>query len=358
MADDDRDAKGAKKISERERHLKLRQIELFLLAAKHETLLAAAKSAGVSTTYMSDVIASLERDLGEDVRLFERDQGGARLTPAGHLLFERGRRLLSEEAAARRDIADLIQDAPTGNRVLRVAYEPLFGGVVRNTAFHLLQSQGDASAGSPRIRVDATEATFPEITQRILEGEVDIGLCARPRRLTDALDNETVAVSPLVLVAGARGVFRSKSICSLEELAGRYFALPSRVPQQRDTAPSLRDVIDDYFHEHGFRPKRVIFEGNTLASVLDMVRTALPVTIAYDIAVHKDVVWLPSQLTPPHDDLVCIPLTPPPNRDLTVLAVRKAQAPPSLDAETFTNALRKANNLELPAGRGHKRLKV
>jgi molybdenum-dependent DNA-binding transcriptional regulator ModE len=94
---------------ERELHLKLRQIEVFLEAAQHENLLAASRVLGLSTSYMSDTIANLEEELG-DVRLFDRDAGGSRLTPAGKLLVERGRQLLDDEEAIRTTVAGAAPD--------------------------------------------------------------------------------------------------------------------------------------------------------------------------------------------------------------------------------------------------------
>jgi len=80
-----------------QQHLKLRQVEVFLEAAQYGNFGAASRSLGVSSAYVSESISDLERNLG-DVRLFDRDQNGARLTDAGKLLVEKGERLLNAEA--------------------------------------------------------------------------------------------------------------------------------------------------------------------------------------------------------------------------------------------------------------------
>jgi DNA-binding transcriptional LysR family regulator len=89
----------------RDSHLKLRQIEVFLEAARHENFGSASKRLGVSPAYISEAIASLERDLGEGTLLFDRDSGGASLTHAGKVFAARGEQLLRDEAAARNAIA-------------------------------------------------------------------------------------------------------------------------------------------------------------------------------------------------------------------------------------------------------------
>jgi DNA-binding transcriptional LysR family regulator len=328
--------------------LTLRQIDIFLAAARLENFRDASKALQISPAAIGQTIADMERTLGENVRLFERGSGqsGATLTAAGRLLFDHGDRIISEEAAVRRDIAGLGQNQPGAKNVVRIAYEPLFEGVIRNAAFSLLQGQGPTVSSGRGFRAETCEADFQNISRKVLNSDADIGFAALPRILDDALKAYRLAASPLVVVASTEGVFRSKTECNLTELKGRYFALPLRNGSRSDAALSLREVIDDYFQEHNFHPERVVFEGNTISAVLDMVRTAFPITICYAMAVRKEVVWQATSLTKLKRELVCIPLVPAPNRDLTLVALLKKGARPSFGAYAFAKMLMEANNLE------------
>src|SRR6201992_3542242 len=101
MANDDATKPAGKKGDERERHLKLRQVEVFARAAFLGNLGAAAKELGVSPAYISEAITSLERDLGDGVVLFDRNPAGSKLTRTGEIFAEKAGRLLSAEEAAR-----------------------------------------------------------------------------------------------------------------------------------------------------------------------------------------------------------------------------------------------------------------
>jgi DNA-binding transcriptional LysR family regulator len=99
---------------ERHSHLKLRQLEVFREAANQRSFSAAAKRLGVSRAYVSEAITKLEQDLGDQIILFDRDTGGAELTPAGYILTKRAERLLSAETEAITALGGAAQDKPRG----------------------------------------------------------------------------------------------------------------------------------------------------------------------------------------------------------------------------------------------------
>ena len=77
----------------------IRQIEAFLWVASLTSFRLAAEKLNTTQPAISNRIAQLESQLG--ARLFERDSGKVRLTPAGHDLLPRARRLvaIAEEMA-------------------------------------------------------------------------------------------------------------------------------------------------------------------------------------------------------------------------------------------------------------------
>src|SRR5262249_40194817 len=81
--------------------LQLRHLEVFLAAARHGNFSKAAEELEVSSSALSQTIAELEADIGEGVRLFDRGQGGARLTDQGRALVHHAERLLEDAEVAR-----------------------------------------------------------------------------------------------------------------------------------------------------------------------------------------------------------------------------------------------------------------
>ena len=74
--------------------MELRQLKYFLAVADARSFVAAAESQYISRQAISKSVAQLEQEL--NVELFMRDSGGAFLTPAGMMFYERVRSLVME----------------------------------------------------------------------------------------------------------------------------------------------------------------------------------------------------------------------------------------------------------------------
>lgn len=74
--------------------MELRQLKYFLAVADSRSFVAAAEKQFVSRQAISKSVAQLEEEL--NVELFMRDSGGAFLTPAGMMFYERVRTLVME----------------------------------------------------------------------------------------------------------------------------------------------------------------------------------------------------------------------------------------------------------------------
>jgi hypothetical protein len=86
-------------------HIRLHQVEYFLAAARHGNFGKAAEELQISGSALGQAIADLEHNLGDGVRLFERNQNGARITAEGEALLEHAERLLDVEDSARVAVA-------------------------------------------------------------------------------------------------------------------------------------------------------------------------------------------------------------------------------------------------------------
>src|SRR5262245_8321023 len=89
----------------------LRRLEMMVAIDTHRSFNRAARALGISQPSLTRALQVLESEVG--VRLFERGKTDCEPTEFGRIMLNRGRRILSEMAEARREIA-LLQGLETG----------------------------------------------------------------------------------------------------------------------------------------------------------------------------------------------------------------------------------------------------
>ncbi|MGC4395245.1 LysR substrate-binding domain-containing protein [Hydrogenophaga sp. T2] len=144
-------------------------LRVVIAAADHGSISAASERLRLAVAAASSRITALEESLG--FRIFERSSRGVQLTPAGQMLVQRSRALLT--------------DADRLALHLRGYSEGLQGQVrvLANTSALLevlpqrLQRFMDSH---PLIRVDLEERGSPEIPLALLEGRADFGVVDLP----------------------------------------------------------------------------------------------------------------------------------------------------------------------------------
>lgn len=169
----------------------LRQLQYIVAVADSLSFRRAAEACHVSQPALSAQLAQVEDALG--VQLFERDKRHVLLTPAGHTLVERARRLLVD--------ADALVDAA------RRAADPLTGtlriGVIPTVSPYLLPLLATAlRAGFPRLQVIWTEEKTPVLVERLGAGAIDAALLALEAELGD-VESAPVLRDPFVLATPA-----------------------------------------------------------------------------------------------------------------------------------------------------------
>jgi DNA-binding transcriptional LysR family regulator len=101
--------------------IELRRLQHVLALADERHFGRAAERAHLSQPAFSRSIQAIEADLG--VRLFDREIGDIRPTPAGEFLVERARRLLFDARSLHRDV-DLFRDSRLGDTAFGVGPFP------------------------------------------------------------------------------------------------------------------------------------------------------------------------------------------------------------------------------------------
>lgn len=138
----------------------------------------AAESLHKTQSTISHAVQRLERGLG--VRAFEIQGRRAVLTPAGHILYRRGRALVDEAIRLERAAAAM---AAGWEPELRLAVEIIF------PTWCLLQVMARFADEHPATRIELYESVLGGTDELLLEGRVDLAVASRvpPGFLGDAI---------------------------------------------------------------------------------------------------------------------------------------------------------------------------
>ncbi|WP_038048745.1 LysR family transcriptional regulator [Thermus caliditerrae] len=211
----------------------LRRLRLFLLLAEEGNFHRAAERAYLSQPALSQQIQALERELG--VRLLERRP--FRLTPAGEVLREEGRRLLRE--------AEVLKE-----RVRQAGRGELRFGVPENLLPDLMPLLDHLRRGLGQP-VEVLEMHTPEQVKALKEGRLDYGLAGL--KVEDpAIAEEPLLKVPIVAVLPEGHPLASRERVPLKALRDEPFLL---VP--REALPPLYEAFMEVFRRAGFTPKVV-----------------------------------------------------------------------------------------------------
>jgi LysR family hydrogen peroxide-inducible transcriptional activator len=167
----------------------LRQLQYVLAVADLLSFRRAAEVCHVSQPSLSTQIQHVEDGLG--VRLFERDRRRVLLTPAGHAVVERARRVVQEADAL---VAAATQAGDPLNGTLRI-------GVIPTVSPYLLPSAAPAlRKAHPRLTTIWVEDKTEALVTALDAGSLDGALLALEAELGD-VEHDTVAIDPFVLAA-------------------------------------------------------------------------------------------------------------------------------------------------------------
>lgn len=183
----------------------LTTLRVVIAVAECGSISAGSQRADLALGAASARIAALEAALG--VPLFERNSRGVRITPAGHVLVQRGRELLADADRLAVDLRDLARGLQGSVRVLANASAMLEILPARLAGFGLTH---------PLIRVELEERSSPDIPLSVLDGRADLGIVdiAHPLqglRFQDLFTDTLVLIVPRghALAGRARADFES-----------------------------------------------------------------------------------------------------------------------------------------------------
>lgn len=239
--------------------VELRQLRYFVAVAEHLSFSRAAQRLHLAQQSLSQQIRALERGL--DVRLFDRDTRGTRLTAAGEVFLPEARAVL-----ARFDTAIAV-----ARRAGRGEIGRLDLAFLTSTANYMLPPVVRAVRERfPGLDLTTHDVPIDELVAGLRTGRFDAGF-SRPPLVAD-LATRTLAVEPVCAVLPAGHPLAGRDVLQLAELADESWVLTPR-----ESWPPWHAKYDRDFAAAGFSP-RVVQRANGVPSLLGLVAAGVGVT--------------------------------------------------------------------------------
>ena len=220
--------------------INMRQIEVFLCAARHQNISKAAEELFISQPALSKTISRLEKDFGRP--LFSRTNRGVRLTEAGRELYAR---LDFEYHRFRVSVEDILrQQRRTGEDSLRI------GSLNREVVYLVAQEQVQAyTLSHPATEIALERYDFQSLRMKLLCDELDL-ILTLDSELMPAGEFDTLFLCeyPLFFL-----VPKERAEAGLEALDGRTLFLES---------PVQRALAEEICASYGIVPREVRYAGS------------------------------------------------------------------------------------------------
>lgn len=222
----------------------------------------AAEAASISQPALSRSIANLEKELG--VPLFERKGRMIKLTVYGEYFLARVEKALNQIELGKQEILELT-DPESGQLTISFI-----------DSSHVVSLISSFYKEHPLMKLKLNQASSNQIIHQLRTGEIDIGFVS----YTHDLDPEEISIVPIEVEELFIVVSKIHALSVFDQIDLRHtkdesFAL------YNSRFGGLRTLTESYCKSAGFSPN-VIFEGEQLASILDVVSSGMGITLVPD----------------------------------------------------------------------------
>jgi DNA-binding transcriptional LysR family regulator len=224
------------------RSLTLRQLQIFVVAARHLSYARAAEELHLTPPAISMQLKQLEDNVG--LPLFERLGRGVALTQAGEMLVHHALRVLGEIKDAEANLQGLL-GAEVGQ---------LSVGLVSTAKYFMPKLLAKFSQEHPGVEVQFTVGNREALLQKLQDNAIDLAVMGRIPVEIDA-HAEPLASHPYVLIAPADHPLCEARRFDMHELRRETFLL-------REEGSGSRRVAEEMFKNHLFTPTRTISMGS------------------------------------------------------------------------------------------------
>jgi DNA-binding transcriptional LysR family regulator len=224
------------------RTLTLRQLQIFVAAARHNSFVRAAEELHLTQPAVSMQIKQLESVVG--MELFERAAGRLVLTDPGARFLRHANRILGDVKDAEEEVKSLTT----------IERGSISFGLVLTAKYFAPRLLARFSVLHPGIELRFSEGNREGLRRLLQDNAIDLALMGRPPAELDALA-EPLAYHPHVIVAPATHRLAGLRSLDLQELREETFLL-------REQGSGTRTVAEQMFKNHLFTPAKVITLGS------------------------------------------------------------------------------------------------
>ena len=280
----------------------------------------AAERCFVSQPTLSAQIRKLERHLG--VSLVERQPRRIALTPTGHKVVERARRLLQESDA-------IVELAQTGR-------DPLAGelrvGLIPTVGPYLLPRVAPAlQRDLPKLKLLLYEYQTAPLLERLRAGDLDLGVLALPVVPMGGLDSTVLYEEPFALAVPATHRLAARRRVGVEDLRDETLLLLEDGHCLRDQALEVCSRVDVHEAQD--------YRATSLETLRQMVAAGHGVTLLPELAIAAPIGATRGLEIRPFD-------APAPSRTIGAVWRKSTTRTPAIEAfaETVRAALKEDSN--------------
>lgn len=242
----------------------LRQLQFFMSLARRGSFSKAADECLVSQSTLSSAVKELEALIGR--QLVDRSTRSFALTPAGSEVAVRAPGIL----AAAEDLVD----ASSGRRPLEGGFT--LGVIPTIAPFVLPKATARLQKEFPKLQLFLREDLTAALAERMTAGLIDAALLAFPYEIPGAEIIE-VGEDPFWFACGQDHDFASRKSISKEDLQKTDLLLLEDGHCLREHALAACEIAD--------RNSNSSFDGTSLFTLMQMVRTGLGATLIPEMAV-------------------------------------------------------------------------
>lgn len=244
--------------------MNLKQLKYVLVLAKENSFSRAAEKLGISQPSLSQYIKKIESQLG--VRLFDRINGEVRITDAGQIYLDAGRKIVDLEHQMENAFSDLVQHK---GGTISIGISPY-------RSVHMMPAVLRAfDAKYPDMKLVIKERSGHELIDSAVHGEFDLCIIALP--VDESIFQYEIIQKESVLLAVSKYAPMYRRLCAvdvrgdtercqidLKELEGEAFAvLADHMPMRQMTECLL---TENNVH---VREKVVVSSNEALLSIVE-----------------------------------------------------------------------------------------
>jgi LysR family transcriptional regulator, hydrogen peroxide-inducible genes activator len=238
--------------------MELHQLRYFIAVAETRNFTKAAARSNISQPSLSQQIINLEDELGQ--KLFQRLGRKTLLTPAGHMLLMRARKIVVEIDNAQKELSE---NPDIGERVS-------VGAIPTLAPYLLPKVIARCRMSHPNMEIATYEDFWPQLLEMVVQGEIDLALAPLPI-LDKRIISEPLFKESLMLAVSLQHRLANKEQITVKDLQNESFIMMG-------TASSVTGQIERFCGDHHFEPK-IAHHSSQVATVKLLVGLGLGIAI-------------------------------------------------------------------------------